>query len=70
MSRCNCWHFVLRRGRTISEFAKADRLLAEMGGIGLAFIFVVAGVVAKNAAHNSIVEDQAAIAVGNPQGFC
>jgi hypothetical protein len=47
-------------GRAISEFTKADRVLAEMLGIGLAFVFGIAGMVAKNAADNLHDEDSAA----------
>ena len=36
---------------------KADRLLAEMGGIGLAFVFGIAGVVTGNVSDN-LNEDQ------------
>ena len=47
-------------GRAISEFTKADRVLAEMLGIGLAFVFGIIGIVAKNAADNLDDEDSAA----------
>jgi drug/metabolite transporter (DMT)-like permease len=47
-------------GRAISEFTKADRVLAEMLGIGLAFVFGIFGIVAKNAADNLDDEDSAA----------
>ena len=30
-------------GRALAEFAKVDRLLAEMAGIALAFVFVLLG---------------------------
>ena len=47
-------------GRAISEFTKADRVLAEMLGIGLAFVIGIIGMVAKNAADNLDDEDSAA----------
>jgi hypothetical protein len=47
-------------GRAISEFTKADRVLAEMLGIGLAFVFGIVGMIAKNAADNLDDEDSAA----------
>ena len=47
-------------GRAISEFTKADRVLAEFLGIGLAVVFVVLGFVAKNAADDLNGEDSAA----------
>ena len=47
-------------GRAISEFTKADRMLAEFLGIGLAVVFVVLGFVAKNAADDLNGEDSAA----------
>ena len=47
-------------GRAISEFMKADRVLAEFLGIGLAVVFVVLGIVAKNAADDLNSEDSAA----------
>jgi hypothetical protein len=36
-------------GRAISEFGKVDRVLAEMLGLGLAGVFLVLGMVFKNA---------------------
>lgn len=47
-------------GRAISEFTKTDRVTAEMVGIGLAVVFGVFGMVAKNAADNLDDEDAAA----------
>ena len=47
-------------GRAISEFGKTDRVLAEFLGIGLAVVFVVLGIVAKNAADDLNDEDSAA----------
>jgi hypothetical protein len=47
-------------GRAISEFTKTDRVLAEFPGIGLAVVFVVLGIVAKNAADDLNDEDSAA----------
>jgi hypothetical protein len=47
-------------GRAISEFTKTDRVLAEFLGIGLAVVFLVLGIVAKNAAHDLNEEDSAA----------
>lgn len=47
-------------GRAISEFTKTDRVLAEVLGIGLAVVFVVLGIVAKNAANDLDKEDSAA----------
>jgi hypothetical protein len=38
--------------RAISEFAKTDRILAEMEGIGLAIVTGALGFVAKNAADH------------------
>ncbi len=43
-------------GRAIREFAKSDRILAEMAGIGLAVIFGGAGALAKSFAEQ-IQED-------------
>ena len=47
-------------GRAISEFTKTDRVLAEFLGIGLAVVFLVLEIVAKNAAHDLNEEDSAA----------
>ena len=47
-------------GRAISEFTKTDRILAEFLGIGLAVVFLVVGMVAKNAADDRNGEDSAA----------
>ncbi len=44
-------------GKAISEFAKMDRLLAEMLGIGLAFVFGACGMMAKSAADDLDCED-------------
>jgi hypothetical protein len=46
-------------GRAISEFTKTDCVLAEMLGIGMAFVFGIFGMVAKNAAYNLDDEDSA-----------
>jgi len=46
-------------GRAISEFTKTDRVLSEMLGIGMAFVFGILGMVAKNAADNLDDEDSA-----------
>jgi drug/metabolite transporter (DMT)-like permease len=46
-------------GRAISEFTNADRVLAEILGIGMAFVFGIFGMVAKNAADNLDDEDSA-----------
>lgn len=46
-------------GRAISEFTNTDRLLAEFLGIGLAALFVVLGLAAKNAADDLKDEDSA-----------
>jgi hypothetical protein len=46
-------------GRAISEFTKTDRVLAEMLGIGLAVVFGIFGMAAKNAADNRDDEDAA-----------
>jgi len=47
-------------GRAVSEFTKADRLLAECLGIGLAVVFLVLGFVVKNAADDVNDENSAA----------
>jgi len=47
-------------GRAISDFTKTDRVLAEFLGIGLAVVFLVLGMVAKNAADDRNGEDSAA----------
>ena len=47
-------------GRAINTFAKTDRVLAEVLGIGLAFLVGVFGMVAKNTADNLYDEDSAA----------
>ena len=47
-------------GRAISEFTKTDRVLAEFLGIGLAVVFLVLGMVAKNATDDRNGEDSAA----------
>ena len=44
-------------GRAISEFTEADRVSAEMLGIGSAFVFGIFGMVAKSAADNLANED-------------
>jgi len=44
-------------GRAISAFTKADRLMGEMMGIGLAVVLVIFGMAAKNAADNFDDED-------------
>jgi hypothetical protein len=46
-------------GRAISVFTKTDRVLAELLGIGMAFVFGIFGMVAKNAADNLDDEDSA-----------
>jgi hypothetical protein len=47
-------------GRAISEFTKTDLILAEFLGIGLAAVFFVLGIVAKNAADDLNGEDSTA----------
>ncbi|HXW13139.1 MAG TPA: hypothetical protein VEN79_01415 [Terriglobia bacterium] len=47
----------LAGGRAISEFTKTDWILAEFLGMGLAPVFVVLGIVAKNAADAHDGED-------------
>jgi len=47
-------------GRAVNEFTKADRLLAECLGIGLAVVFLVLGFVVKNAADDVNDENSAA----------
>jgi hypothetical protein len=44
-------------GRVISGLTKTDRMSAEMLGIGLAFVFGIFGMVAKNASDNLDDED-------------
>lgn len=62
----DCWLAVLGGrtsnvgGRAISELTKTDRVLAEFLGIGLAVVFLVVGMVAKNAADDRNAEDSAA----------
>ena len=46
-------------GRAISEFTKTGRVLAEILGIGLALVFGIFGMVARNAADNLDDEDSA-----------
>jgi hypothetical protein len=44
-------------GRAIHEFAKTDRMLAEMEGIGLAAVCAALGAVVKSAGEN-LTEDE------------
>jgi hypothetical protein len=46
-------------GRAINAFTKTDRVMAEMIGIGLAFVLGIFGMVAKNAADNFDDQDSA-----------
>lgn len=39
-------------GRAISEFTKVDWVIAEFLGLGLAAVFLVLGMMAKNAADD------------------
>jgi hypothetical protein len=43
----------LGRGRAISEFAKTDRVLAEMEGVALTALFGGLGVIAKATADRA-----------------
>lgn len=47
-------------GRAISEFAKIDWVLSEFLGLGLAAVFFVFGMMAKNAADDIDGGDSAA----------
>jgi hypothetical protein len=47
-------------GRAISEFTKTDLILAEFLGMGLAALFFVLGIVARNAAGGLNGEDSSA----------
>jgi hypothetical protein len=52
-------------GRAISEFAKTDRVLGEMGGIALAAVLIGLGAVVK-ATGDGFIDEEAASSEDKP----